>query len=101
MLIDLNKKVFGNITNKEIIGEFPPITPDLENMLKEEFAKLTQNLEQRTKEELQQILEEQKLLEKQVNNRPGAMALAQNKIELFVEYCSKYIAAINAKINSI
>lgn len=100
-MIDLNKKVFGNITNKEIIGEFPPIQPDFENMLKEEFVKLTHNLGQKHKEDLKKILEEQKLLEKQVNNRPGAMALSQNKIELFVKYCSKYIAAINAKIDSI
>jgi hypothetical protein len=44
------------------------------------------------------MLEEQKLSEKHVNSRPGAMALAQDKIQLFTQYSQKYIHAINQKL---
>jgi hypothetical protein len=35
-----------------------------------------------------------------VNSRPGAMALAQDKIRLFSEYNQKYIQTIKDKLQS-
>jgi len=49
---------------------------------------------------LQKLLEEQQIAEKHVNSRPGAMALAQEKIQLFTEYSQKYIQTINKKLQS-
>lgn len=100
MLTELDRKIFGEITTKEIIGSSPPAIPDTKNLLEEELKKLIFNLESETTENLQKLLEEQKIAEKHVNSRPGAMALAQDKIRLFTEYSQKYIQTINNKLQS-
>jgi len=99
-LTDLNRKIFGQITTKEIIGASPAIIPDTKNLLDAELQNLTSNLESQTKENLQKLLEEQQNAEKYVNSRPGAMALAQDKIKLFTEYSQQYIKTINKKLQS-
>ncbi len=100
MLLELNKKIFGKITTKEIIGAEPPAIPDTKNILEKELAILLVELESQSKENLENLLEQQKIFEKHVNNRPGAMALAQNKIQLFNEYNKKYVQIIKAKLES-
>ena len=100
MMTELDRKVFGKITIKEIIGSSPPALPDTKNLLEEELKKLIINLELQTTENLQELLEQQKIAEKHVNSRPGAMALAQDKIRLFTEYSQKYIQIINDKLQS-
>lgn len=100
MLLELDKKIFGKITTKEIIGAEPPAIPDTKNILEKEFAILLVELESQSKENLENLLEQQKIFEKHVNNRPGAMALAQNKIQLFNEYNKKYVQTIKAKLES-
>ena len=100
MMTELDRKVFGKITTKEIIGSSPPALPDTKNLLEEELKKLIINLESQTTENLQELLEQQKIVEKHVNSRPGAMALAQDKIRLFTEYSQKYIQSINQKLLS-
>ena len=100
MLTELDRKIFGEITTNEIIGSSPPAIPDTKNLLEEELKKLIFNLESETTENLQKLLEEQKIAEKHVNSRPGAMALAQDKIRLFTEYSQKYIQTINNKLQS-
>lgn len=97
-MTDLERKVFGQITTKEIIGASPVAIPDTKNLLDLELQDLTRNLESQTKETLQKLLEEQRLSEKHINSRPGAMALAQDKIKLFTEYSQKYIQSINQKL---
>ena len=99
-MTELDRKVFGKITIKEIIGSSPPALPDTKNLLEEELKKLIINLELQTTENLQELLEQQKIAEKHVNSRPGAMALAQDKIRLFTEYSQKYIQIINDKLQS-
>lgn len=99
-MTDLNKKIFGKITTKEIIGASPAAIPDTKNLLDSELQKLTSKLESQTNETLQKFLEEQQNAEKQINSRPGAMALAQDKIKLFNEYNKKYIQIINKKLQS-
>ena len=97
-MIELDKKVFGKITTKEIIGAEPPAIPDTKNLLESELDSLLSQLESKNKEDLQKLLEEQQIAIKLVNSRPGAMALAQNKIQMFTKYSQKYIKSINEKL---
>jgi len=99
-LLELNKKIFGKITTKEIIGAEPPEIPDTKNTLEKELIILLAELESQPKENLMKLLEEQKIVEKHINSRPGAMALAQNKIQLFNEYNKKYVQTIKEKLES-
>ena len=99
-MLELEKKVFGNITTKEIIGADPPALPDTKENLEKELATLLVELELVPKMNLEKLLEEQKIAENHINNRPGAMALAQNKIQLFNEYNDKYVQSITKKLQS-
>ena len=98
-MIELNKKVFGKITTKEIIGAIPPIL-DTKKLLENEFQNLINQLASQTKDELKKLLKDQQTANKYINSRPGAMALAQDKIRLFTEYNQKYIQTINEKLQS-
>jgi len=99
-LLELEKKVFGNITTKEIIGADPPALPDTKENLEKELTTLLAKLELVPKMNLEKLLEEQKIAENHINSRPGAMALAQNKIQLFNEYNDKYVQSITKKLQS-
>ncbi len=99
-MIELDRKIFGQITLKEIIGASPPAIPDTKNLLDAELQQLTRKLETQTTETLQILLKEQKILENHVNSRSGAMALAQDKIQLFTQYSQRYIERINRKLYS-
>jgi hypothetical protein len=99
-LLDLDKKVFGNITTKEIIGADPPALPDTKDNLEKELVTLLAELELVPKINLEKLLEEQKIAENHINSRPGAMALAQNKIQLFNDYNEKYVQSITKKLQS-
>ena len=99
-MLELDKKVFGNITTKEIIGADPPEIPDTKNNFEKELTTLLEELKNIPKVNLEKLLEEQKTAEAHINSRPGAMALAQNKIQLFNEYNEKYIQSIKEKLDS-
>ena len=99
-MTELNKKVFGKITTKEIIGVIPPAIPDTKKLLENELQNLINELESQTKDDLKKLLKEQQIANKHINSRPGAMALAQDKIRLFTEYNQKYIQIINEKLTS-
>ena len=99
-MLELDKKVFGKITTKEIIGSEPPAIPDTKNLLEKELINLIAQLESQSQENLKNLLEQQKIAEIHVNSRPGAMALAQNKIQLYNEYNRKYVQIIKAKLRS-
>lgn len=99
-MTELNKKVFGKITTKEIIGVIPPAIPDTKKLLENELQNLINELESQTKDDLKKLLKEQQIADKHINSRPGAMALAQDKIRLFTEYNQKYIQTINEKLKS-
>ena len=45
LLIELDKKVFGKITTKEIIGSDPPAIPDTKDLLENELKLLLTELE--------------------------------------------------------
>ena len=89
VLYDLDKKVFGKMTAKEVIGEIPH-KEDLQKNLESELSNLCNNLREKSKEDLERLLKNQLEVEKLINSRPGAMALAQNKIQLYTEYSKKY-----------
>ena len=99
-MAELDKPVFGKITTKEIIGAAPPAMPDTKNLLENEFQILLSQLEFKNKEDLKKVLADQQAAENLVNSRPGAMALAQDKIQLYTKYSQKYIQAINDKLLS-
>jgi hypothetical protein len=62
-LIELDKKVFGKITTKEIIGADPPEIPDMKNIFEKELEILLAELESQPKENLENLLEQQKATE--------------------------------------
>lgn len=99
-MLELDKKVFGKITTKEIIGAQPPAIPDMQDIFEKELLLLLKELKSQSKENLENILKQQQIAEAHVNSRPGAMALAQNKIQLFTKYNKKYVQIIQEKINS-
>ncbi|MDH5568518.1 MAG: hypothetical protein OEX98_01830 [Nitrosopumilus sp.] len=99
-MLELDKKVFGKITTKEIIGADPPEIPDTKDNLEKELATLLAELESTSKQNLEKLFEDQKSVEDHINSRPGAMALAQNKIKLFNEYSAKYTQRIKEKLES-
>ena len=99
-MLDLDKKIFGNITTKEIIGADPPAIPDTRENLEKELVTLLAELELMPKMNLEKLLEKQKIAENHINSRPGAMALAQNKIQIFNEYNEKYLQSITKKLQS-
>lgn len=95
----LNKKVFGKITTKEIIGANPPVN-EARKLLENEYLYLIDELKSHNIDDLKRLLEEQRTANKYINSRPGAMALAQDKIRLFTEYNQKYIKTIIEKLQS-
>jgi hypothetical protein len=97
-LLELNKKVFGNIITQEIIGSEPSIT-EIKIIFEKEFVNLLDKLKSISKENMQDLLEQQKICEKHINTRPGAMALNQSKIEMFNHYNNKYLEKIKEIID--
>jgi hypothetical protein len=98
-LLELTKKVFGNIMTQEIIGSEPSIS-EIKIIFEKEFIILIKNLESISKENSKNLLEHQKICQRHVNTRPGAMALNQSKIEMFNDYNNKYLEKINEKLTS-
>ena len=73
---------------QEIIGSEPSIT-EIKIIFEKELVNLLDKLKLISKENIENILEQQKICEKHVNTRPGAMALNQSKIEMFNDYNNK------------
>ncbi len=67
-MLELDKKVFGNITTKEIIGAEPPEIPDTKNILQKELTILLTELNSQSKEDLEKLLEQQEIAEKHINS---------------------------------
>ena len=96
---NLDQKVFGKITTKEIIGADPTLEKT-KIILQNELDFLSSKLKSISKENLKNLLDEQKKAEDHINSRPGAMALAQNKIQLFNEFNQKYTLEIRKLLES-
>ena len=98
-MLELNKKVFGDIITQEIIGSEPSIA-EIKIIFEKELLILVEKLKSISKENLDNLLEQQKICERHVNTRPGAMALNQSKIEMFNDYNNKYLKKINEKFTT-
>ena len=96
---NLDQKVFGKITTKEIIGADPTLEKT-KIILQNELDFLSSKLKSNSKENLKNLLDEQKKAEDHINSRPGAMASAQNKIQLFNEFSQKYTLEIRKLLES-
>ena len=84
---------------QEIIGSEPSII-EIKTIFEKELSILIANLESTSKENLDNIVKQQKICEKHVNTRPGAMALNQSKIEMFNGYNNKYLEKIKEKLTT-
>ncbi len=93
-MIGLDERIFGNITSKEVIGAEPPAAR-MDAMLDSELSRLVADLEGMARPELAVLKERQQAIEKEMNSRPGAMVLSQEKIRLFTRYSQRYVQAIN------
>ena len=98
-MLELTKKVFGNIMTQEIIGSEPSIS-EIKIIFEKELVILIKNLDSISKENLKNLLEQQKISQKHINTRPGAMALNQSKIEMFNDYNNKYLEKIDEKFTT-
>jgi len=96
-LLELDKKVFGNIMTKEIIGSEPPIS-EIKNIFEKELENLLGKLKLISIKDLENLLEQQKICKKHINTRPGAMALDQPKIEMFNDFNNKYLEKLVKKL---
>ena len=83
---------------QEIIGSEPSIS-EIKIIFEKELVNLLDKLKLISKENIGDILEQQKICERHVNTRPGAMALNQSKIMIFNNYNNKYLEKISEKIN--
>ena len=81
---------------QEIIGS-EPLLSEIKVIFEKELSILIENLESISKENLENLLQQQKICQKHVNTRPGAMALDQPKIEMFNDFNNKYLEKINEK----
>jgi len=81
---------------QEIIGS-EPLLSEIKVIFEKELSILIENLESISKENLDNLLLQQKICEKHVNTRPGAMALNQSKIEMFNDYNNRYLKKIEEK----
>ncbi len=84
---------------QEIIGSEPSIS-EIKIIFEKELKILIENLESISKENLENLLHQQKICQKHVNTRPGAMALDQPKIEMFNVYNDKYLKKIVEKLST-
>ncbi len=63
-----------------------------------ELQLLISKLDTCTNEQLLSILHEHQAAVQHINSRPGAMALAWDKIDIFNEYSSKYTTHIQTRL---
>jgi hypothetical protein len=94
-------KVFETFTFKEIIGEVPPLGPEIITKLENEFSALVKKLENKNQTELQEILQEQLKIKLELDRLYGSKALAQPKMQLFAEFLTKYVDKIQNLIKQI
>ena len=84
---------------QEIIGSEPSIS-EIKIIFEKEIKILIENLESISKDNLENLLQQQKIFQKHINTRPGAMALNQSKIEMFNDYNNKYLEKIDEKFTT-
>lgn len=96
--MDLNMKVLESFTIKEVIGEVPE-SLQIRRCLEDELDRLLRDLSGKNQVELQDTLKQQKIVKRELDIHSGAMALSQEKIQMFSEAITKYIAEIESRIS--
>jgi len=71
----------------------------LEEKLDLETSKLIQNLGTKSKNDLQEILLQHIRAKQEMTKFSGAQAMDQSKIEMFHVFLTKYISAIESRLN--
>ena len=94
-------RVFESFSFKDIIGETPPAGPEMTKKIEIEMQSLIKNLKDKNQKDLEGILAEQLGIKRELDRLSGAMALSQSKIQLFIEFITKYILEIESKLNAI
>jgi len=97
-MIELNDLAFGRIRVHEILGAEPDLD-STEKMLEDEIRALVSDLEGKNPGKLAELKARQLQVHREINSRPGAMALPQGKIRLFSEFSSRYIDSIQQRIS--
>ncbi|MBI5147111.1 MAG: hypothetical protein HZA84_07845 [Thaumarchaeota archaeon] len=97
-MVDLNRKVLGTFTMKEILGEIPPPDDIFRKRLDSSFQSLVKNIQTAERIELEKTLDEHTEIKRDLDKLTGAMALSREKIELVLEYLAKYINAIKSRL---
>jgi len=97
-MVNLDIRVFENYTLQDILGEMPPADKKLEQSLSQQTTRLIQNLDSKSNSELQEILAQHQRAKQEMTKFSGAMALDQSKIEMFHDFISKYIQAIQSRL---
>ena len=97
-MVNLGIRVFERYTIQDILGEMPQADQMLQEKLEKETNTLIQNLDTKSESELQEILSQHLKAKQEMTKFSGAQAMDQSKIEMFHEFLSKYITAIESKI---
>lgn len=100
-MVNLEIRVFDSYTVQDILGEEPPADSKLRQKLDSQITSLVQSLDEKPKSELQSILSQHILVKQEITKFSGAMALDQSKLEMFHEFLSKYISAIESQLNHL
>jgi CRP-like cAMP-binding protein len=100
-MVDLGMKVFGKFTFSEVIGETPPLSSEIRKQLEDELRDAIKELQNKSRVELEETLQRQNAIRRELNRLTGAMALSQEKINLFLESITNYIGVIESRLKSI
>lgn len=91
-------KVFESFAFKDVIGETPPIDPEMTQKIESEVQSLIKNLANKSTKDLEEALIEQLKIKRELNRLSGAMALSQPKMQVFTEFLAKYIDKIESRL---
>lgn len=97
-MVDLNKTVLGSFRMKEILGEIPSLDDAFRKKLDSSFQSLMKNIQTAERVELVKTLDEHIEIKRDLDRLTGAMALSREKIELVLEYLTKYTNAIKSRL---
>ncbi|CDI05326.1 hypothetical protein [Candidatus Nitrosotenuis uzonensis] len=97
VMVDLNRRVFGSFSFKDVYGETPHLS-EIRHKLESEFDSAVGCLGEKNRTQLEFLLEEQTRIKRELDVRAGSMALPQDKLTVFTDIISRYVGAIKAAL---
>ena len=97
-MVNLDMRVFESFSFKDVIGEVPPLQPELVKKIELETQSLVECLKDKNQKELEVILAEQNKIRLGLDRLWGAKALSQSKMKIFAEFLTKYVDAIESRM---